>query len=96
MIRNIISWLPFGSVPEISASDLNKKMQTSNLQIVDVRTSAEWKLSHISGSINLPLNNLTQANIQALKLDKKREVVLICLSAHRSIPAVRQLKKQGF
>ena len=96
MIKTILSWLPFGSVPEISVSDLNKKHQASEVQIVDVRTHAEWKLSRIPGAINLPISRFTQANIRALKLDKEKEIVLICLSAHRSIPAVRQIKKLGF
>ena len=96
MIKNILSWIPFGSVPEVTANELHNKMQNTDVQIVDVRTSAEWKLSRICGSINLPITHFTQNNIQTLKLDKDKEVVLICLSAHRSIPAVRQLKKQGF
>ena len=96
MIQNILSWLPFGSVPEITANDLNKKMQEAEVQVVDVRSSAEWKSSHISGSINLPIHRFTQDNIQALKLNREKEIVLICLSAHRSIPAVRRLKKLGF
>ena len=83
-------------MPEITASELNKKMQESEVQVVDVRTRAEWRLSRISGAINLPINRFSQENIQSLGLDKEKDVVLVCLSAHRSIPAVRQLKGLGF
>ncbi|MEH6354439.1 MAG: rhodanese-like domain-containing protein [Marinobacter sp.] len=37
-----------------------------------------------------------ESRIAELNLDQSRPVVLICLSAHRSIPATRKLIKMGF
>ena len=88
-------WLPIGHVPEINASELNGSLTGDNPpQIVDVRTGVEWQRSRIPGAVNVPIQNLRKT-IDSLKLDTKRPIVAICLSAHRSIPAVRLLQAKG-
>jgi rhodanese-related sulfurtransferase len=37
-----------------------------------------------------------RSRIESLKLDPARPVVAICLTAHRSVPAVRLLRERGF
>lgn len=91
---NILNWLPFGKVPEISVKQLNKIMD--HVQILDVRTALEFRQSHIKGAINVPITQFNSVHIAKLDLDPTRPVVTICLSAHRSIPATRQLKKMSF
>ncbi|MDM1487123.1 MULTISPECIES: rhodanese-like domain-containing protein [Acinetobacter] len=91
---NLIMYLPWGKVSEISAQDLLQQRQ--DVQIVDVRTRKEFCDSHIEGALHLPLTQMTEANIQALALDLAKPVVTICLSAHRSIPATRKLNKMGY
>jgi rhodanese-related sulfurtransferase len=90
-------WLPFGSVPEISAADLAVAARSGKggPQLVDVRSPAEFGGGHIAGAVNVPVSHLT-SGIEALRLDPKRPVVAICLTAHRSIPAVRLLRERGF
>ena len=55
----------------------------------------EWKAGHIKGAINIPITELGKRT-QQLDFDKDVLLVPICLSAHRSIPAVRYFKEQGF
>lgn len=90
-------WVPFGKVPEISAERLEAMRADPAVrpQILDVRTGAEWRLSRIPGAINVPITEFG-ARLAALQLDKSRPIITICLSAHRSIPAVRALRKAGF
>jgi rhodanese-related sulfurtransferase len=89
-------WLPFGSVPEISAQDLQALIQAGNVQLVDVRTSEEWRRSHIPGAINLPIHHFSKDQVNNLSLQQNKPVVAICLSAHRSVPGVRQLQAMGY
>lgn len=91
-----LQWLPFGKVPELCADELQALDRTTKVQIVDVRTAEEWRRSRISGAINLPITQFSRANVAALGLDPALPVIAICLSAHRSRPAVRQLKAMGF
>jgi len=89
-------WLPFGRVDEISAFQLNERLAAQpQPQIVDVRSRAEWRRSHIAGAVSVPLPEL-RLRLDELQLDSARPVVAICLSAHRSIPAVRLLQMRGF
>jgi len=89
-------WLPIGRVPEISAVDLHAKLASDPApQILDVRTQKEWNDSRIEGAMSAPITSL-QARLEDLNLDPQRPVVAVCLSAHRSIPAVRALDKAGF
>ena len=89
-------WLPFGRVPEMPAPDLQRRLAGNDPpQILDVRTRAEWSHGHIAGAVNLPINEL-RSGLAELGLAADRPVVTICLSAHRSIPAVRVLRSRGF
>jgi rhodanese-related sulfurtransferase len=89
-------WLPFGRVPEIASAELAERLgRNPRPQLLDVRTAAEFAGGHLLGAVNLPVTALT-ARLDALKLDPARPVIAICLSGHRSIPAVRLLRQRGF
>jgi rhodanese-related sulfurtransferase len=89
-------WLPFGRVPEMGADDLNTMREGGRVQVLDVRTGPEYDLSHIPGARHLPIHHFNQEAVRALSLDPEKPVAAICLSAHRSIPAVRQLREMGY
>lgn len=89
-------WFPFGSVPELSAVELGERLRGRPApQLVDVRTPAEFAQGRVRGAINVPIGEL-RARLGALELDPARPVVAICLSGHRSVPAVRLLERGGF
>lgn len=89
-------WLPFGSVPEISGAELALHLSGPEVPVLlDVRTRTEWSQGHIAGALNVPISEL-RSRLDALRFDRDRAVVAICLSGHRSIPAVRFLIRQGF
>lgn len=90
-------WWPFGSVPEISAQQLAVlcKHGSAPPQLLDVRTSTEWRSGHIAGAINVPIAEFN-SRIDGLRLEGTRPIIAICRSAHRSVPAVRLLQRQGF
>lgn len=92
----ITKWIPLGRVNEVTAELLTEKLNSDDVQVIDVRTPSEWKLSAIKGSINLPITRFNKSTVDTLNLDKRKLTVAICLSAHRSIPAVRVLKEIGF
>jgi rhodanese-related sulfurtransferase len=89
-------WLPFGTVAEIRAPRLARDLAaTPPPQLVDVRTRQEFRAGRIPGAISVPITSLARA-LPGLGLDPSRKVVAICLTAHRSIPAVRLLREKGF
>lgn len=62
-------------------------------QVIDVRTSGEFRGGHVAGSKNIPLENLQN---RAGELDRARPVLLCCASGSRSAMAVSMLKGVGF
>ena len=89
-----LRWIPFGRVFELSAEQVAARHH--ELQIVDVRTKSEFQSGHIFGAQNLPITQFSEVAVRELNLQSDKPVVAVCLSAHRSIPAVRQLRKLGF
>lgn len=90
------AWNPFGSVPEVSALDLLASLGGENPPVLlDVRTTIEWEQSRIAGALSAPVLSLGD-RLSSLALDSERPVVAICLSAHRSVPAVRLLRERGY
>ena len=92
----LLWWVPFGSVPEIEARELAALCDgESPPQILDVRTRREWRESRIPQAKHVTLCSLKKWPSE-LGFDEGRPVVTVCLSAQRSIPAVRLLKLLGF
>jgi len=89
-------WLPVGRIHDISATELHARLAADNpVQIVDVRSAAELRRRHKPGAVSVPIHALND-RLAALQLDAQQPIIAICLSTHRSIPAVRLLQAQGF
>jgi rhodanese-related sulfurtransferase len=90
------TWVPFGAVPEVAPDALHAALDGDDAPVIlDVRSETEFRLGHIRTARHVPLAGF-EAALDALALDPARPVVAICLSAHRSIPAVRILRARGF
>lgn len=87
MLETIKNMLGLG--PKVDYKELLK----NGAQIVDVRTKAEYQQGHIKGSINIPLNNLSN-HYASLKKDKP--VITCCASGVRSAQGKNILKSNGF
>ncbi len=70
-----------------------KELYANGAMIVDVRTPEEFRSGHIKNSINIPLATVTQ-KIPSIK-QKKKPVIVVCLSGGRSSMAVTALKQAG-
>ena len=62
--------------------------------ILDVRTSGEYSYGHIKGSVNIPVDRLSQ-NLGKLK-DKNKAIITCCASGMRSATAKSILQSNGF
>jgi rhodanese-related sulfurtransferase len=89
-------WWPFGEVERVAAEALAEALgRHPHPPLLDVRTPVEFSAGHIRGASNVPITSL-QARGATLELDRSRPVVAVCLSAHRSPPAVRLLRRHGY
>jgi phage shock protein E len=81
-------------VPTIQVLELQKKLANGNRPfLLDVRQPEEYRAAHISGSKLIPLGELDK---RLAEIPKAREVVCICASGHRSVPAVHKLAAAGY
>ncbi len=85
----------FGApVPSIQAQELKDKLVGSKRPyLLDVREPVEFQRSHIAGAKLIPLGKLGS---HLGRLPKNREIVCICATGHRSVPAARQLITAGY
>lgn len=66
-----------------------------DIVILDVRTKAEYKSSHLKNAILIPSGALS-GNLEQLNKYKDKQIIVYCHSGGRSMPAARLLKRNGF
>ena len=77
---------------EITPAQAYAKFQQGAL-FLDVRSQEEWDQFHIAGSTLIPLDELQNRLSELLK---NQDIVVICLSGHRSQSGVTILQQAGF
>lgn len=85
--------MPVKGVTNISPSQAQAKFKDKNVQFIDVRTPGEYQSYHRKPFKNIPLANLPS---EISKLDKEKEIVVVCQSGMRSKQAAKILKRHGF
>jgi rhodanese-related sulfurtransferase len=88
MLSLIKKMLGFG--PAVDFAQLVK----DGAVIVDVRSKSEFSSGHIKGSVNIPLDTLSN-NLSKLK-SKDKPVITCCASGMRSASAKGILKSNGY
>lgn len=64
-------------------------------KFVDVRTSMEYTMGHVNGSVNIPLDQFQHRYTEIENLGTK-PVVFYCRSGNRSGQAVAWLQQMGY
>ena len=81
---------------QISTSELRKKIENKEeLLIIDVRTPQEYTQFHLSGSLLIPLSELSQ-RLDEISEYKDKDIAIICRSGARSAVACNILSSYGF
>jgi rhodanese-related sulfurtransferase len=70
-----------------------KELMRNGAIVLDVRSKGEYQGGHIRGSVNIPVNRLTE-NLSKLKKDKV--IITCCASGSRSGVARKILKSNGY
>ncbi len=67
----------------------------SDAMILDIRTAADFKSSHIKGAKNVPLSDFA-SSVDGLSGDRGEPVLIYCNSGNTVTRAIKLLKKAGF
>jgi len=93
MVGYVIENLLNGLVKNFYWDDVDKLPRDGSVNLLDVRTKAEYQRGHIDGFVNIPLDSLRE-NLD--KLDKTKPIYVDCMSGQRSYLACRILQENGF
>lgn len=83
------------TVEVINVVDFKAKVDGTDVQLIDVRTPAEFKEGHLKSSKNLDVKNANFMT-QMQTLDKSKPVYVYCRSGKRSNQAASKLEAAGF
>ena len=81
--------------PHETASLIKQYKDSSEFQIIDVRTPEEFNESRLANAINLDFYNKSFTD-QLAKLDKNKIYLLYCRTGRRSNIALNMMGKMGF
>lgn len=83
-----------GRIETVKAPELPGKLEDGSINVLDVREEAEFFISAIPGSANIPMNEL-EARIN--EIDKSKEtIILVCKVGKRAFLAYLKLQELGF
>ncbi len=78
----------------VNNDELQKKIESKeDIIVLDVRETAEYAFNHILNAISIPLGELEE---RVDKLQKEKEIFVVCRTGNRSDMAAQKLKEKGF
>jgi len=85
--------LPVATIAQITAEQLQARLGSGALQVLDVRREPEWNGGHIEGATWWPLDNF---KISPPEIARDTPVAVHCKSGYRSMIASSLLQRAGF
>ena len=79
----------------VGADEFAREIAKEGVQLVDVRTAAEYAEGHIPNAVNIDVNS-ADFDKKMAKLDKEHTVAIYCRSGRRSKAAADRAVKMGF
>jgi len=81
----------------LSADEFEKAISTKDsVQVLDVRTPAEYNSGHIANALQADWNDPAEFNRRVAFVDKNKPVYVYCLAGGRSAAAATQLRQAGY
>jgi hydroxyacylglutathione hydrolase len=85
--------LPLAAIAQISVQELNSKLHSNGLQVLDVRRAGEWDSGHIEEATWWPLDNF---KVSPPEIDHSVQLAVHCKGGYRSVIACSFLARAGF
>ncbi len=79
----------------VSAEKFNEMLTEDDIQLVDVRTAAEFSQGTIGNAINIDVLS-SDFNTKIAELDKSKKTLIFCRSGGRSGRAGASMEEMGF
>jgi hydroxyacylglutathione hydrolase len=87
------SGFPVATISQVTAEELNARLQTPQVQVLDVRREPEWDAGHIEAAVWWPLDNF---KVSPPEIDHDAPTAVHCKGGYRSMIASSLLQRAGF
>ncbi|MGH9852951.1 MAG: rhodanese-like domain-containing protein [Blastocatellia bacterium] len=87
---------PEDKTPRIKVEEAKKLVAEGKAVIIDVRGTDSYKMSHIKGSLDVPMNKLETGDFKGLPKDKRIIAYCSCGAGQTSARAALLLQQAGF
>jgi glyoxylase-like metal-dependent hydrolase (beta-lactamase superfamily II)/rhodanese-related sulfurtransferase len=84
---------PLAAMSQINVGELNARLKSNELQVLDVRREPEWDAAHIENAIWWPLDNF---RVSPPEMDHQAPIAVHCKGGYRSMIASSLLQRAGF
>jgi rhodanese-related sulfurtransferase len=85
--------LPVARISQITVGELDARLKSHELQVLDVRRESEWEVAHIANATWWPLDNF---RVSPPEMDHDMPVAIHCQGGYRSMIASSLLQRAGF
>ena len=85
--------LPVATISQMTASELDARLKSHAVQVLDVRREPEWDAGHIDGATWWPLDNF---RVSPPEMDHEAAIAVHCKGGYRSMIASSLLQRAGF
>lgn len=76
-------------VEELSPDDVEAQLEANDVQVVDIRSPAQFERGHVPGSINVPMNELPR---RVDEVDWGDQIVCVCPIGKSSVQAAKLIE----
>ncbi len=91
------AWLSAGkevdSIPSVPLNEAVERLEDKDTVLLDVRKPNEYRLEHIEGAENIPLDYV---NENMASIDRHKTYLVHCASGYRSMIFISILRARGF
>jgi hydroxyacylglutathione hydrolase len=84
---------PLATMTQVSVNELNARLESEHVQVLDVRRAPEWESAHIESATWWPLDNF---KVSPPEMDRSTPLAVHCKSGYRSMIACSLLQRAGF
>jgi glyoxylase-like metal-dependent hydrolase (beta-lactamase superfamily II)/rhodanese-related sulfurtransferase len=81
------------TIAQMTPSELDARLQSKEVQVLDVRREPEWDAGHIEGATWWPLDNF---RVSPPEIDQDAPIAVHCKGGYRSMIASSLLQRAGF
>lgn len=81
------------TISQVGVSELSSRLESSHIQVLDVRRAPEWESAHIENATWWPLDNF---KVSPPEMDRGAPLAVHCKSGYRSMIACSLLHRAGF